>query len=213
MNLLNFWYLLICKPKTFFEEQFEKEKSPYFWYVLLVFGLSYSIDRLDRTFLKYDLKGNYEQLELINNWYYYWGFSIFGAILSGLLFYYFGGWFYNLRVKWSKGTPDKETSRFIYLYSSFIPSLPTVIYSIHLTFNQPKPYILMNEDGGEGIIFPLFILFLIFYGIYVSYQGVCVTMKPAKWLGRIWFLILPVFMYFIALAMILGVFILKELNI
>ena len=203
MSFLDFWNLLITKPKRFFTHHFDKKESPYFWFVLITFGIASTIERLDKELLEYDLRGDLESIEFVNNWPTYWASAFVGGFITGWLFYFVGGWFYNLRVKWAKGNPDRETSRFIYLYSSFIPAFPTVLLTLNQTLTSPKPY----DPADEGSIYDLtvfvLVLILMYYSVYVSYVGVTTRMNPTKWRGRIWFLILPCCFYSLVILTLL----------
>jgi len=207
MTFTEFWNRLLFQPKSFFENDFNNKESPYFGFVIAIFGVASALGRIDKQFMKYDLKGQLDQIAFLNNWSAYWLFAIFGGFIAGISFYYLGGWFYNLRVKWAKGVPDKATSRFIFLYSSFIPALPTVLYAIQQTIRYEQPYMPESNISLSESAVTLLIIVLMYYSVYVSYRGVTIVMKPSKWPGRIWFLILPCIMYSFALIAIIAAFI------
>ena len=201
ISFFRFWNSLILHPRHFFSHQFNKEKSPYLLLVILVFGISGVIDRMDKRFIQYDRRGELDRLESVNHWLDYWAIAIAAGALSGIIFYHLGGWFYNLRVRWSQGNTDLATSRFIYLYSSFIAAFPTVLGAIGLTFSSPAPYVPNAEETiSEWMTFFL-LMGLLYYSVYVSYVGVTTLLNPHKWRARIWFLILPMALYSVALVL------------
>ncbi len=199
MPFVKIWNLLIFSPRRFFTDHFDKKNSPYLWCALMIFGASRAIERIDKKFIQYDLRGNSEAIETLNNWAFYWTVVILGGMIGGYFFYHVGGWFYNLRVKWAGGNPDAETSRFIYLYSNFIPALPNVVFTFGQTLSRPQPY----DPSGDGTLYDtlLFFLFmgLLYYSVHVSYVGVTTRMAPSKTAGRIWFMILPCCVYTLAI--------------
>ncbi len=121
-----FWTDLFFRPRKFFETYWN-DKSVYLRYfplAFLIFGTAFGLDRLDYIFFKMDVRG-YDSavvLSVLNNWVIYWLVAIIGGMIGGYIMYLIGSWFFNLRVKWSKGTGDMDKSRFIYLYSSVILS-------------------------------------------------------------------------------------------
>lgn len=207
LTFLEFWIKLICHPGDFFSKDFDKEKSPYFWFVLLIYGVTGAMDRIDRQFLKLELGKKQNVIAFLNHWEVYWILAVVSGLLGGLLFYYFGGWFFNLRVKWSEGSPDIKASRFIYLYSSFIPSFLLFLDAIAGTITRPRPYLPSENEGSNWDIFwALAIIAAIYYSIYVSYRGATVIMKLDKWRGRVWFVVLPSIFYTLAYAAIIAAF-------
>ncbi|MEW6620093.1 MAG: Yip1 family protein [bacterium] len=196
LTFLSFWRLIVFQPKKFFREYFREESSPYLWFTLIIYGLAVEINRIDRQFVKGDLQNKLDQGEFLNNWFSYWTFAIIIGLIIGYCFYRLGGWFFNLRVKWSKGVPNVKTARFINLYSCFLPCFITVFVSIIETLSKPKPYI-PDEPllPTRDLLLAIISILASYYSIYVSYQGVTIVMKPEKWRCRIWFLILPILFF------------------
>ncbi|MEW6104418.1 MAG: YIP1 family protein [bacterium] len=192
LTFLSFWRLIVFQPKKFFREYFREEFSPYFWFTLIIYGVADEINRIDQQFVKWDLKNKLDQVEFLNNWFIYWTFAIIIGLIIGYCFYRLGGWFFNLRVKWSKGVANIKTARFINLYSCFLPCFITVFVSIIETLSSPKPYI-PDEPllPMKDLLLAIISIVASYYSIYVGYQGVTIVMKPEKWRCRIWFLILP----------------------
>ena len=204
LTVMDFWLKLIFFPKEYFRENFDEKEKPYFWFVITIFGLSNAIDRIDNQFVKHDLAGTFEKIEFLNNWLSYWVLASISALVTSYLIYLVGGWFYNLRVEWAKGKSNTDSSRFLYLYTSFIPSVVYVISTLCQTLARNRPYIL-GEDENYGQLFLSLIMVLItFYSVYVSYCGVSIVMKPDKWKARFWFLFLPILGYSLAILTLLA---------
>lgn len=199
LTVVDFWLKLIFFPKEYFRENYKEKEKPYFWFTITVFGLSNAIDRIDNQFVKHDLAGRFEKIEFLNNWVAYWVLASVSALVTSYLIYLVGGWFYNLRVEWAKGKANIDSSRFLYLYTSFIPSIVYVISTFSQTITRDKPYI-VGEDENYSQLFLSFIMIIItFYSVYISYCGVCIITNPDKWKARFWFLFLPIFVYSLAI--------------
>lgn len=78
---------LIFNPKNLFKTYFTKEqdKPPYFILLIFIYGVGKSIDRLDLQFLKFDAKGNLDQLDFLNSWIVYWCLALVAGIFYGYL--------------------------------------------------------------------------------------------------------------------------------
>jgi hypothetical protein len=201
LSFFAFWNTLVFQPRQFFERYFEKGRSPYLFLVLMTVGINGAMDRLDRKFLQWDLKGRLAEINAVNNWPYYWGISVVGGLLGGAFYYYLGGWWYDKRVGWSGGQRDAESSRFLSLYSAFIPSFLAMLIVIGDTFSRARPYP-DDDEGWIALTKSLIIVSATVYAVYVSYRGVRTVMQAPRWGARIWFLILPLVVYSLALGVV-----------
>lgn len=199
MNFIEFWNKLVFQPKKFFTEDFNGEASPFLFITIAIYGMSNIMGRIEKQFTKADIKGNLHEYEWMNSWLEYWlGVVIFGA-LSGYFFYYLGGWFYNVRIKWSDGTSDIKKAKFLFLYPAFVPSLIQFLIVVFFMMQSPVPYdpnadLKLTESVGLVLL-----IVANFYSIYISYIGVTTTTDVSISKARLWFLTLPiifhVFMY------------------
>ena len=79
-ELLIFWNELLFKPKHFFRKEFiGNTKIRFFNIALAVFCIGYGIDKIDKQLVKFDLRGNLDQIEFFNNWIGFWAFAIIGG--------------------------------------------------------------------------------------------------------------------------------------
>ena len=196
-NLITFWTELFLKPKLFFKKYLRNSESQpaYYNIAIAIFCIGYGIDRLDQQLMKFDLRGNLDEAGLLNNWIVYWVVAILGGFIGGYILYLIGGWFFNVRLKWSKGTGDIEKSRYIYLYSGVVSFAVIILATLlSMTFNN-KPYISESESFLWDLISAVLLLFFIFYSVYVSYTGVRAITDAEKVRSRIWFLIIPMVFY------------------
>ncbi len=137
-----------------------------------------------------------------SSWGEVWAIAIFGGILAGAIAYYIGGWFYHVRVGWSKGTGAINTSRNIYTFSS----LPISVVAIgSLVFNQMaygSDYFdsYYSDASSVDVIFALLSLIAIAYSIYISYRAVRDVMNTEKGRSIWWFVVAPAIFYVLIFA-------------
>jgi hypothetical protein len=132
-----------------------------------------------------------------STWGEVWAIAIFGGILSGALAYFIGGWFYHVRVGWSKGSGTIDTARNIYTFSS-LPIALTGIGSLffnHLAYGSDYFDTYYSDASSVDMIFGLLALAAIAYSIYISYRGVRDVMHVKKGLGIFWFVVAPAIFY------------------
>lgn len=137
-----------------------------------------------------------------SSWGEVWAIALFGGILSGALAYYIGGWFYHVRVGWSKGSGTIDTARNIYTFSS-LPISVTAIGSLffnHLAYGTDYFDLYYSEASSVDVIFAILALVAIGYSIYISYQGVKNVMHVQKGRGIFWFVIAPAIFYVLVIA-------------
>jgi len=206
-EFITYWKNLFIRPKVFFENHFSEGKNDarYFYFAMFIFGTGTGIDRLDRQLTQHYLKGTLDQAGIINTWWGYWLIGIIAGIVGGCISYFVGGWFYNVRLKWCKADDDPETSKSLYLYSSFVLASVIVLIALINTFLFEKPYM---EDSVFTIwdaCSLLITVFTIYYSIYVSFVGVT-TSTNANWTRAvIWFMVLPALIYSLLYFTVIGI--------
>jgi len=132
-----------------------------------------------------------------SSWGEVWAIVLVGGILAGALAYYIGGWFYHVRVGWSKGTGSIDTARNIYTFSS-LPISVTAIGSLffnHLAYGSDYFDTYYYDASAVDVIFALLAFAAIAYSIYISYRGVKDVMHVQKGRGMFWFVIAPAIFY------------------
>lgn len=136
-----------------------------------------------------------------STWGEVWAIAIFGGILSGALAYFIGGWFYHVRVGWSKGTGTIDTARNIYTFSSLPIALVGIgsLFFNHLAYGSDYFDAYYSDASSVDVIFGLLALAAIAYSIYISYRGVRDVMHVKKGLGIFWFVVAPAIFYVLIL--------------
>jgi hypothetical protein len=200
INFIDFWSNLFLRPKKFFKKYYSEEKKwmPFFNIAAVIFGFWYWLDYVERKLDKL------MEAWMISGWTEYLIFAILWGALWGVLSYFIWGWFYNMRIKFSKGTKDIDKWRQLNMYSS----IPIYTYLIIVTIIEIFIYNDFNDyinNYSENIAITMVVLWLLmmYYWIYVSYSWVTTITDIEKKRWRIWFLILPVLFYTLAVWVVL----------
>ena len=172
----------------FAKENLVTANPKYLLLVIWVLGIGSTIDRIS--------------ISDFSSWGEVWVSVIFGGILAGAMAYYIGGWFYHVRVGWSKGTGEIDTSRNIYTFSS-LPISVVVIGS--LIFNQMaygSDYFdtYYSDASRVDMIFGLLAIAAIGYSFYISYRAVREIMNVQKSRAIWWFVVAPAIFYVLIFA-------------
>lgn len=192
-NSITFWTELYLKPKLFFKKNLRNSKKQPAQYNLasIIFCLGVGVDYVDRQLVKLEYRGVLEGLPFLNNWFVYWPIAIISGFIGGYLLYLVGGWFFNVRLKWSKGTSDLNKSRYIFLYSGVVSSAIIILITlISMTYNS-KPYDLGSDVHLWDLIASVLLLFFAYYDTFLGYIGVRSITDADKLQSVIWFLVLP----------------------
>ena len=155
------------------------------------YGVTGVIDRIEMR----SLQGRGDFFESMS-WGTYWIFLVGGGALSGALYYGIGGWWYRLRLKWCQAEVfDLMLARRVYIYSSQVVALPTLVAIGVKTSAYDSPAAM--HAGGE--LWSLALVVFLFWSVWTSYVGVRTIFNPRPTVTRVWFLILPGLVYFLIL--------------
>jgi hypothetical protein len=170
------------------------------------------MDRIDNKMMKAELGKSRSSWEafgpwLTESWTHYWAFMLCIGLISGLFLWYFGGWWYRLRLKWSGATDiEKTIPRAIYIYQNFVAAVPIIIVTIIQTFvfsNYYEAWVADESWSSVAIIF-------IFWSCITSYIAASTLFNLTKWKARLWFLILPISIYCIAFGAIAAIYVMLQ---
>jgi len=132
-----------------------------------------------------------------STWGEVWSIAIFGGILTGALTYYIAGWFYHVRVGWSKGTGTIDTSRNIYTFSSLpiaVVGIGTLFFN-HLAYGSDYFDTYYYDASSIDVIFGILAIAAIGYSINISYRAVMHVMHVEKSRAIFWFVVAPIIFY------------------
>lgn len=170
-----------------------------FWVVAVwCDGIVTAIDRIDQKLLRVEagqeLPGYI--VTITSNWLAYFGFVLMAGAVAGALVWGIGGWWYKIRIRWSGAVdPDPHRARLVYMTSSFVLAAPCLLYSAALPFFYPDYRTAWDEDPWSSLL-----LAFVVWSVVVSYRGVTTCFAVERWRARLWFLILPLLVYSVALG-------------
>ena len=196
---------LFAKPTRFFSAA--DLSTGWAWIIAAwLVGISYAIDRVDKNLISEDIGVTPSDSEtlgsaLASSWFAYWPFILMAGAVGGAIVWLVGGWWYNVRLRWSGATNvDHRDGRLVYVFASLVHAIPAIAYSVVATMVFPNYLAAWQSEEKWSLVFLIFP----FWAAVVSYTGVRVKFQPRTTPARIWFLVLPMLVYATAFALIVG---------
>src|SRR5918996_492524 len=136
---------------------------------------------------------------LTGSWASFWTFVVLIGALGAVFIWYLGGWWYNLRLRWSgAGDFARREGRLVYTFAGLVPAIPGLAYVLGGTLLTTDYQTLWNADEAWALL----LLAFPFWGVIVSYLGVRTRFAVRPGPARVWFLILPLLVYAIVIGVI-----------
>ncbi len=197
---------LFFRPSRFFSDAFVWGDTLFRYVAIWCFGVAHLIGQIDRAALGAEMgrpKVGWESLREIvsDSWGLYW--LVLAAVggVFGFSYAYVGGWWYRVRLKWAGDPePDSESARTVWIYASFVMSLPVVMVSLVVTAVYPS----FSAAWAAGSPWKTVLLMLPFWSVVTGYYGAIHGFEPSSAGARRWFLYLPLAYYGLALVVLLG---------
>jgi hypothetical protein len=197
---------LFFRPRLFFAHLANYQHTPYLALVTWCYGMARVIDRIDRLILQAELGYRRERLEMLEpliegSWVGYWVWVLGLGVVSAIIIWFLGGWWYWLRLRWSDAnSPDGYLARQIYVYSSLIEAAPIVLVTLIYTLVYPDYGTAWNSEPSYVL---LLLLLFPFWAVISSYVGVRTGFETTRWKAALWFLVLPISLYLVGIGGIL----------
>ena len=199
---------LFIKPSHFFASFEDLARPPLIFAATLCLGVASMVDRIEQHILRAEMGqgvSGWSELSpwLLHSWSTLWiALLVFGA-LNVPLFWYLGGWWYRLRLKWSGATAlDSLRPRLLFVYSSLVYALPVVLVMVGETLLFPNYRLARDAEGSWTLIFVV----LSFWSVVVSYCGATRTFALTRRKALLWFLLLPWTLYAVELGLWMWLF-------
>jgi hypothetical protein len=191
---------LFLRPTRFFTGQLALGHTPHVVLVTWALGMSSVIDRIDTRLMQAELRGDparWEALErVVGTWPRLWAFVVLGGVFAGALFWWIGGWWCRVRLRWSGApAPDKRLPRLLLVYSSFVFAGPAVLVLAADTLLHPSPIAAYRESMLSLVALPM-----IFWSLFTTYKGALALYPVSPGRARLWFVVLPGAFYFLAVG-------------
>lgn len=188
---------LFVRPSRFFSSRQPFHADDAILMVAWIAGMNSAIGRIEHRMVRADAGGSAAPAMIAESWLGFWVTVILGGLLSGLLLWHLGAWWYRVRLNWSGADEShSERARVVFLYSRLVWAAPALLTQVIDTFRF-EDYV---ESWNHESLLPLVLLVFPFWSFVVSYRGVRtvfgVRRGPALW----WFLIAPSLMFLLAVG-------------
>lgn len=183
-------FYLYFMPGTFFRNFVLKNATTFTLFSAWIYGIAGTIERIDSKIAQG------KELPFGETWGSYWLAALLIGVLGGLFYLTIGGWWYKYRLKLSDAKDvDSKLVRRVYIFSSLVWVIPTILVTLTETSNLDNPY-----DSLSGIWYAILLIFP-FWSLWTSYVGARTTFPVRRFKAVIWFLILPFAFYFITIIL------------
>lgn len=218
MDLLLFLKQLTLRPQDFFKEHMKKDilNMPFAIITIFLFLFFWWVDRAEKILIKsFGESANPLYADVAANWSGYWLLVLLGWFLAGGMMYLIGGWFYGVRVRWSKWKLEWNAHRNIYVYSFFFVALANMLVAVGDTFTYSSPgETYLSEDFVYPIFESITLIFLFLtmgHSLFISYKWVMLIEWVRKLRAIIWFIVLPALMTISTIILMVSALILAGL--
>lgn len=213
LGFVRFWTLLYFSPTTFFREHYRPYVLPHFAFAMIVVGIASGISMTQprlpmSTGLSPAIIGMRPSTAASSSMTL---IALAGFLgIPGALFHYFvGGFFYNLRIRFSGGTPAPTVGRFINLYTLVLPcAFVSLGWAIHIAWLTLIS--LEVEVPNELFATTLFFVNVIslacpVWAVVISHKAVTIVCDVYEREAHQWFFVVPLIFYAsIFVLMVLG---------
>jgi hypothetical protein len=175
------------------------------WLVLVwLMGMAGTIDQMDRNLFRATIgnprPGWYAWGQpVVESWLKFWPWILVIGVLVAAFAWYVGGWWFNLRVRWSGDRNfDRREGRLVYTFAGAVSAIPAVIYALLATAIFESYYDAWISDEAWSsviLVFPL-------WSVATTYRGVRAKFEVRRWPARFWFVILPILFLVLILGML-----------
>lgn len=173
-------------------------------------GTSVAITRLEQQLVKAELGTtdiNLNLFELVLKWSVFWPLVLSLGLVAGWLFWFIGGWWFRLRIKFSGApNPDPRMSRLVMVYAGLVSAIPHLAFVMWWTLLYEN-YLIAYAQG----LFLTVVLFAFsFWELFSAYRGVRTLFSVDRWRARLWFIILPTLLYLATFGLVAAIFALTK---
>ena len=170
----------------------------------IIMGIAGAKGRIDKKIIQAELgyannSWNDVSSWLLTSWVAYWIAVVLAGLIGAVFLWYLGGWWYKKRLQWS-GAKDATSSlaRRLYTMQELVSTGPTVLLLLVQTvlFSNYREAWLADEHWSSS-----FAVFA-FWSCWTSYTAAITASSASKAKARVWFLVLPVLLYIVAIGIV-----------
>lgn len=185
---------IFLHPHRFFSSQLALGRTPYVIAVTWCFGAATAIGRLNESLDPGSLSGALAA-PLADSWPQLWAYLAVSGAGSGLLLWWFGGYWYRVRLAWCGASrPDPRVARLVYIYSAFVGSAPAILLVALQTFVFSS----YREAWAGSRVNWIWLGVFALWSLWPSYVGATTLFDLGRIRAWIWFVALPAIAYAIA---------------
>lgn len=195
---------LLLTPRSYFANRAFLRDQRAVMIAAYVAGVSGAIDRIDQKMVRLDLRGQAGNGDafiswVAESWLHYWTLALGVGLISAVIIWHLGGWWFKKRVHWSGATDaTPHDARRVNILQQFVFTGPAIVLGIA----QTMVYQNYSEAWASDSVTGMLIVALLLWSCWTAYCGVTAVFPVQKSKARLWFLILPAFCY----LLMLGVF-------
>ncbi len=201
ISLLALPFVYLFQPSRYMKHKAVNLSTAALFLIIWVSGASSVLDSLQsKQFLGQSM------LSYSKTWAFIFGVGFGGGILRGLMIYGIGGLWFRLRLRMCgvQSGEWQETGR-VYMAAGIAKHLVTlgVIFYAAMTFDDFDDY--MQNEGTVSVFVTLGLVILFqVWSSFTLYAGVRTVFDANRVWAAIWFLVLPILIRLVALAVIIG---------
>lgn len=193
---------LFLRPKRFFATPQNLEHRGALVTAALLMGISGAMGRIDKKIMQAELgrtSKSWERLSdwMLSSWFNYWLVVLVAGVFGAFFLWYLKGWWYKKRLQWAGAEdPSLPLARRVHAMQELVMAGPAVLW----TFIQTFLYANYREAWQADELWSSSILIFVFLSCWTSYVGATTTFQLSQTKARVWFLILPVILYLVAIG-------------
>jgi hypothetical protein len=197
---------LYFKPSRFFSRGTELMKRPEAVIVGWLVGISNALDRIDINMLRADVGSSPAATETIADapWTFFWLSVLLVGAVGGWIFWYVGGWWYRVRLRWSRAyEPSHELARAVNAYQVLVMAVPMILAVLVQTFfygNYAEAW--RSEEMWSSVV-----LLFIPWSCVTSYVAATTAFKALRARAALWFIAVPLVFYMILMVGLAGLYV------
>lgn len=202
-TLLRFTQLFM-QPRVFFARTDFGTRPIELAFVLYVVGIAAVIDRISSKMTRSELASPSAAMTqsltwIAESWAHYWLVLAIIGILSMAMFWYIGGWWYALRLRWAGASNvTSMTARRLYVYQEFVAAFPTVLTA----FAQTVIFSSYGQAWQADEYWSLTPLAFVLLSCWTGYAGATTSFALRPLPALFWFALLPLLIYAISLGIL-----------
>lgn len=182
---------LLLRPEQFFRAYLEARPNAFPLLAMWFVGMGTVINRAGSRLMMAEAQGTGATSGFggfVSDWSAFWGLTIVGGLVTGLLVWLIWGWWYRMRLLLSGAqNPDPTKARLVFIHAQLIWSVPLILTALAQVTAYDS-----YQASYDSASFALVWMTAPIWSAFVSYRGAIGCFDVDRKKARIWFLILPI---------------------